>query len=200
MVPAFTQVAKLLSPHGPEPVVESIPSFPSGWKFPSTTNLNDPVPTSDPSTAAFVDELLDPAYFADEILADETQPFSSGSSNMPSSTHSSTGTSHSQLNDSTANQMYGFSKEMMEEPLDFSAWTGMPFQPSTSAIPLATGNGYQGHHATMSKSESEITHSTDTGESVNTPVLDTLGLTNVKREMEENAVTSGPGMGEDFKW
>jgi hypothetical protein len=90
MVPAFTRVAKLLSPHGPEPVVESIPSFPSGWKFPTGLGSSDPPATADPATTAFVNELLDPTYF-------DTQPFSSGSSDMPTSTHSSTGTAHSQL-------------------------------------------------------------------------------------------------------
>jgi hypothetical protein len=191
MVPAFTRVAKLVSPYGPEPVVESIPSFPSGWKFPSTSNLNEPVLASDPTTAAFVDELLDPAYFAEE-----TQPFSSGSSNMPSSTHSSTGTSHSRLNNSTGtNQMYDFTNEVMEEPLSFSSWAGMAFQPSASTIPPVHGHN---HHATLSMSESERSRSTSAGDSVNTPVLGTLGLTNIGVPIGGDA--SGPEGSMESKW
>lgn len=122
MVPAFTRVANLLSPHGPEPVVESIPSFPSGWKFPTALGLSDPPPTADPATTAFVNELLDPSYF------DEPQPFSSGSSDMPNSTRSSTGTVHSQnqMNDSApdlSSQMYGLlTNDLMKEKTSRFYW------------------------------------------------------------------------------
>lgn len=200
MLPAFTRVAKLLSPHGPEPIVESIPSFPSGWKFPTALGSSDPPPTADPATTAFVNELLDPSYF------DEAQPFSSGSSDMPTSTHSSTGTVHSQLNDSVpdmSNQMYGLLANdlMQDEPVDFSGWAGMGFQPAGLAIPAAPGNRFLGHHANISTSESERTHSTEES-SVNTPVLDALGLSNIGDALDEDMAPLQPPVegGMDFRW
>jgi hypothetical protein len=199
MVPAFTRVAKLLSPHGPEPVVESIPSFPSGWKFPTGLGSSDPPPTADPATTAFVNELLDPTYF-------DTQPFSSGSSDMPTSTHSSTGTAHSQLNDSApdmSNQMYGLlaSDLMQDEPPEYNGWAGMDFQPSGSAIPMPPANRFLGHHATTSTSESERTHSTEES-SVDTPVLDALGLSNINDGMEGEAPPAQSHVegAMDFRW
>jgi len=200
MVPAFTRVAKLLSPHGPEPIVESIPSFPSGWKFPTGLGSSDPPPTADPATTAFVNELLDPTYF------DETQPFSSGSSDMPTSTHSSTGTANSQLNDQApdmSTQMYGLlaSDLIQDEPPDYNGWAGMDFQPSGSAIPMPPANRFLGHHATMSTSESERTHSTEES-NVNTPVLDALGLSNIGDGMEEEVAPAQAHVegSMDFRW
>jgi len=199
MVPAFTRIAKLLSPHGPEPVVESIPSFPGGWKFPTGPGSSDPPPTADTATTAFVNELLDPSYF------DEAQPFSSGSSGMPTSTQSSTGTAHSQLDDpaiDVGNQMYGILSNdlLQEEPVDFSGWAGL--QPSP-AIPLAPENRFQGHHhhANLSMSESERTHSTEDS-SVNTPVLEVLGLSHVGDGIDGEPIPAQP-LGEgamDFRW
>jgi len=200
MVPAFTRVAKLLSPHGPEPTVESIPSLPSGWKFPTGLGSSDPPPTAHSATAAFVNELLDPTYF------DETQPFSLESSEMPTSTDSSTGTAHSQLNDlapDLSNQRYGLlaSDPMQDEPPEYNGWAAMGFQPSGSAIPLPPTNRFLGHHATVSTSESERTHST--GESsVNTPVLDALGLSNIGDGIEEELAPAQPHVevAMDFRW
>lgn len=53
----------------------------------------------------------------------------------------------------------------------------MSFNPSNSAIPLASDNRVLGHHATMSMSESVRTHSTEES-SVSTPVLDTFAPEN----------------------
>jgi hypothetical protein len=116
---------------------------------------------------------------------------------MPSA-HSSTSTSHSQLNNPTGtNQMYDLTNELMEEPLDFSSWAGMAFQPSASAIPPVHGHN---HHAALSMSESERSRSTSAGDSVNTPVLDTLGLTHIGPAICGDVVASGPEHAMDFKW
>jgi hypothetical protein len=73
----------------------------------------------------------------------------------------------------------------------------MAFQPSASAIPPVHGHN---HHTTLSMSESARSRSTSAGDSVNTPVLDTLGLTNIGAAIGGDVVASGPDGPMDFKW
>jgi hypothetical protein len=145
---------------------------------------------------SFDDDILNPAYF------DDAQPNSSGSSSMPTSTHSSMGHVQSIEQNTTTNfnQAYGLVPEGYNEtPLDFSNWAGMEFQPPSSAHLNVGGDFTQNHHPTMSQSESDHTHSTEES-SVNTPVLDALGLSleDAVGEPVENPQSSGDGM--NFGW
>jgi hypothetical protein len=149
-----------------------------------------------------VNGLLDPSYFD----VDELQPSSSGSSDMPNSMHSSTGTVPSEIEASQTDlpsQKYGLLANdlMREEPLDFSSWAGMGFQPSGSAIPIAPESGFFGHQATMSTSESERTHSTEES-SVSTPVLDALGLSHIGDGMDGDIAPAQPNAeaAMDIRW
>lgn len=159
------------------------------------------------------DQILNPSYF--DETHDESQPFSSGSSSMPDSSHSSTETAHSNLLE--ADSIGGMTTEMAynllsneapmsEEPLDFSKWADMSFPPTFDpnvqlppAPQVQLDSLISGHHASASTSESERTRSSGTGESrVSTPV-DGLGLHYIDQTAEGAA--GGPsGQPMDFRW
>lgn len=195
MVPAFTSVSEILSPTAPQPTIEPITPFGSTWKFPTSRLADHSADTEHMNSSAEADGtgLLGQQHrsLSDSAIA----PMSMSSEN------------HDQIMADFLLNPEG--QSMSDEPLDlgfgFGNWdlSSSSFNPDLPLPPTAHQTPSAGHMATGSISDSEH-HSTDTGEgSVNTPILDALGLGDLT---QETSYGSGDGQGEgsgtsmDFKW
>lgn len=204
-MPAFNRLSEILSPLGPHPVVEDINSLPLGWKFP-TGLAGQTIGAYD--TADLDDQIVDSAYF------DDPQPFSSNSSFIHHSAHSSTETAGSTRLEPDMRGELSFnllSKDVpiSEDPLDLTRWADMSLRTddfgSNAQVqhnPLVPHEQRMstGHHPNGSISESVQTHSSSTKEStVSTPISDGIGLHHIDEAASEMTGESS-GQPLDFKW
>lgn len=210
MVPAFTSVSEILSPTAPQPTIEPITPFGSSWKFP-TSRLAEAGSTGNEnmdSSAVGVDMGL--SHLDGMVLPGQHQhqQRSLSDSDIPPMNNG-----NGSGNDGSDLIMTDFfdpdGRNMSSEPLDFGNWefssssfnSDLPLPPTAHQTPSA------GHGQTGSISDSEH-HSTDTGEgSVNTPILDALGLGELNHDQPFGSGGAGGGHGGeasgtsmDFKW
>lgn len=195
MVPAFTSVSDILSPSAPQPVVEPITPFGSSWKFPTAAR-------AEPTASEDTDGLGGEAGLAEiEALVFPGQPQRSLSDSAIAPIQLS------DVSDPVADFLLNPDAQMIDEPLDLSTWdlsfASSSFESDVALPSTAQQTPSAGHAPTGSISDSEH-HSTDTGEaSLNTPILDTLGLSELSSDQTFPASGNGGESSShsmDFKW
>lgn len=199
MVPAFTRVSELLSPTAPQPTIEPITPFGSTWKFPTSRLVEDDTNEEDVHVSAF-----ERPENEGMMLPNQHRSLSD-SAILPNPSDAHNNGSDLIMDDFLLDPE---GRNMSDEPLDFGNWdfssssfnSDLPLHPTAHVTPSA------GHGATSSISDSEH-HSTDTGEgSVNTPILDALGLGELHHDQPFGNGGGGGHGGEasgtsmDFKW
>lgn len=213
MVPAFTSVSEILSPTAPQPTIEPITPFGSSWKFPTSRLADDDTNNENMDSSAVGVGIggmaeLEGMGLPVQNVHQHQQRSLSDSDIPPMSSGNGNG------NDGSDLIMADFlldpdGRNMSNEPLDFGNWefssssfnSDLPLPPTAHQTPSA------GHGQTGSISDSEH-HSTDTGEgSVNTPILDALGLGELNHDQPFGSSGVGGGHGGeasgtsmDFKW